>query len=134
MLKFKFKTKMLTNDERLRVVELYMKYDLENKRSKFEKLSDYALEENIQISSRRARDLILKWKETGSVRTKYNMSGAIARTKITVGDMFRLENLLYKKRQVTSAMIKSELNLEASTRTIRKYIKLLDWRSVSIIL
>lgn len=115
-------------------MELYVKYELEDKKSKFEKLSEYALDEKIDISPRRARDLIEKWKETDSVRTKFNMSGAISRTKITEGDMYRLEKLLYKKRQTTSALIKRHLELEVATRTIRKYIKLLDWRRVSLIL
>ena len=54
----------LSIEKRTRILSLYYKHDLGNKKKRFQKLTNFAAMEDIFISSRRVRDLINKWNET----------------------------------------------------------------------
>ena len=47
-------------------------------------------------------------------------------------DLIRVERTVYHNREITAPILKAKLRLEASERTVRRYLKLLGWRKVNI--
>lgn len=57
----------LSNNNRLRIVQIYSMHKLKFSKNKFEIIKNLALEEGIQISVLSVRNLIKKWLETGKI-------------------------------------------------------------------
>ncbi len=77
----------LCNEKRWRLVSLYVKHDLSFRTYRHERLSRLANKEDIQISARRARDLIDKWLQTGSVVNRSSPNKGLSHTRISEQDM-----------------------------------------------
>ena len=117
-------------EQRLRIVSIFTNRKLEFTPKKYEILSEFAKEEEISISARRARDIIEKWIETGSVADRKNENRGVQQTKISEEDLLRIDRAIYLKRDITSFNLKAKFRIEPSARTIRRYIRLLGWRKV----
>ena len=78
------------------------------------------------------RDIINKWQDTGSVQNIRSENASVRHTKIMENDLIRVERTVYHNREITAPILKAKLRLEASERTVRRYLKLLGWRKVNI--
>jgi hypothetical protein len=84
---------------------------------------------NIVISMWGVRDIIKKWKTSGSVqdRPRNNKHKLL----ITNEGLLVINKLLLSNPFMTSREIKEKLNLVAASKTVRNYIETLGWRNVN---
>jgi len=101
----------LSLSERTRIVTLYYKHNLHFKRARYHVLRKFALEEDIISSERTIRRTIKHWLLTGSVLNKKSLTRSIRLTKITAGELSNLDQLIYRKREISAFQAKTELNL-----------------------
>ena len=73
----------LSLDQRLRIINLYHKHDLQFTKNKFNCLSELAAKEDILITSRGLVNLVNKWHKTGSVADRPSENRDIKNTKLS---------------------------------------------------
>ena len=119
----------LSCDKRSRIIELYLNHNLIHKK-KYSILCDLAKNEDIFISSRRIFDLVKKWEDSGSVADREAPNRGISNTKINTNQLESLDRAIYKKREITSRTLKHKYRIQASVRTVRRYVRRLGWRKI----
>ena len=117
----------LSTARRNRIVSLYYQYELQNVKGKYGTLKELAAEENIYVGEVAIRKLMEKWFNTKSI---CNLSRSNGSTKITEYELNRLNKAVYRDRGLTSRKLKNLLNIQASHRSIRRYLNALGWRKV----
>ena len=121
----------LSIEKRFRIIVIFHKHELHFERYKFEKLSNLAQDEDIFISANGARNIVKKWQKTGSIIDLQNESNGTKHTKISNRDIIRLDNAIYKRRDMTAPKLKEQLRQQAGIRSIQRYIRRLGWRKVN---
>jgi hypothetical protein len=111
-----------------RIIDLYLYY--KNVSNVFDIIKTFSKERfNIVISMWGVRDIIKKWKTSGSVqdRPRNNKHKLL----ITNEGLLVINKLLLSNPFMTSREIKEKLNLVAASKTVRNYIETLGWRKVN---
>ena len=116
--------------KRSRVIQLFIDHNLVHQKKKFNILSNLAKNEDIVISSRRVSDLVKKWEETGAVADREAPNRYISHTKITTNQLERIDRSIYRKREITSRVLKHKCRVQASVRTVQRYVRRLGWRKI----
>ena len=70
--------------------------------------------------------------ESGSVLNRYNRDNAIKHTNVSEQEIIKIDNAIYRKRDMTCWKLKAKFRLEASLRSINRYVRRLGWRKVTI--
>lgn len=120
----------LSIEKRTRILSLYYKHGLGDKKKRFQKLTNFAAMEDIFISSRRVRDLINKWNETMSLDDLPSVNRAILHTRVTQQELIDIDRAVYRNRELTGPQLKASLNLRSSVRSVQRYLRRLGWRKV----
>jgi hypothetical protein len=118
----------LSIEKRIRIVTLYEQNNLWAVHGKYKILRALAAKEDIQISRQGLHGVIEKWKQLRSVANKPSISRALAHTKVTMDELKAIERRVRINRELTALHLKQQLHLQASTRTIQKYLNVLGWR------
>ena len=84
--------------QRERIVSLYLDNNLSGTKEKFYVLKELATYENIFASELTFRRTITRWIETGRIDDNPARIRNIKNTKITVGQLTALDNLIYEDR------------------------------------
>ena len=117
--------------QRIRVIQIYEDNNLSDKRYKIAILKNLAEQEGIVISKKCLRELLNKVWMTGSV-VNLNSGHSSYRSKETLPQPNQLETRVSADRGLTSEQLRDSIGIQASARTVRRYMNLLGWRSVRI--
>ena len=73
---------------------------------------------------------VRKWQTRQLVGIVPSLNRNVALTKISEQKLNRLEQLVFENRGFSAVQCKNRLNLQASTRTVQKYLRILGWKKI----
>lgn len=146
--------KRLSIQKRQIIIRIYNDYRLHFVKGRFSILKILLANEKIFVSIAGLRNLVFKWMRTGflffslkilvqnkqlelglfvkkgSVADKQSRQSAVSRTKISNRKIMRLDRTVQNDRNLTSPQLKIRLQIQASARTVQKYLNILGWKKV----
>jgi hypothetical protein len=109
-------------------VILFYENKLDKAKGRFVDLSRIAAIDGIKINKNNARMLIIKWQQTGSVSTLASTNRNIAHTKVSHGELGKLNEYVERNRFITARIVRNKLSVNVSVRTVEKYFNLMGWK------
>ena len=74
--------------------------------------------------------MVKKLEDSGSVADREALNRDISNTKINTNQLESLDRAIYKKCEITSRTLKHKYRIQASVRTVRRYVRRLGWRKI----
>ena len=108
--------------KRSRVIQLYLKHELNFKKGRFHTLKYFCAKEDINASVKTFKRIVDRWKTSGKVSDKESLTRSTNKMKINQNKLAELDQLIYRDRETTAYRAKNLLSLRASVRTVQKYI------------
>ena len=86
-------------------------------------------QENIFISGRGLWNLVVKYRRTASVATLKSVTRDVRNTKVTHQQLNMIERLLGQDRELSARLIKQQLGLPFTERTVSRVCGILGWHT-----
>ncbi|CAF1014008.1 unnamed protein product [Brachionus calyciflorus] len=119
----------LSSKEKAQVIILAKEKKFMYNKNKFRMMSEELKKVNVFVSAKSIKKIINKWNDLfklGSLHTRNSSKRVISNQ-----EWININRLILKNNEITATAIKKELNLKASERTIRRYIRILGWRKIN---
>ena len=116
--------------KRTRVIELYLKHNLNIRKGRYHILKYFAAKEGIFASTKTFRRICERWRISGVVSDKESLTRSANTMKINEIELNELDQVIVANRETTALQAKNSLNLRASARTVQKYLNRLGWKRI----